>query len=119
MSLKLLALVHWFNTVWPYVLGTMVAFFFVLLKGLPILHEWFNVFLLGWNTKKLGLSNKLQDDQQLALVDDDRTQKSPVENHGHPRMRGKAIKRNSWLVKIGIMNFCIGFVALLVWFFGR
>jgi hypothetical protein len=111
MSVKLLALVHWFITLWPYVVGTIIALFFVLLKGLPVLHEWFSVFILGWNTKRLGLSNKLQDDPQLALIDDDGMQ--------HPRVRGKAINRKSWLVKIGIMNFCIGFVALIVWLFGR
>jgi hypothetical protein len=111
MSVKLLALVHWFFTLWPYVVGTIIALFFVLSKGLPVLHEWFSVFILGWNTKRLGLSNKLQDDPQLPLIDDDGRQ--------HPRVRGKAINRKSWLVKIGIMNFCIGFVALIVWLFGR
>jgi hypothetical protein len=113
MSVKLIALVHWLISVWPYAVGTIVALFFVLLKGLPVLHELFSVFIFGWRAKKL------EDDPQLAFVNDGRPEKSSVKKISQPQMRSSGINRNRWLIRIGIVNFCIGFVALVVWLFAR
>jgi hypothetical protein len=89
------------------------------LKGLPALDEWFSAFMSGWSGKKFGLSSKFRKDPQLALVDGDRSEKSPENKFGRTRARGNDINRNRWLIRIGIMNFCVGFVALIVWLFAR
>jgi hypothetical protein len=119
MSVKLLAWVHWLITVRPYAVGTIVAFLFVLLKGVPVLDEWFSAFMSGWSGKKLGLSSKLRKEPQLALVNGDRSEKSLENKLGRTRVGGDGINRNRWLIRIGVMNFCVGFVALIVWLFGR
>ena len=78
------SLVH--HADWPYVVrNDNRALLYMLLKGLPVLHEWFSVFMAMVGIRRgLASRTKLQDDPQLALIDDDGMQRPRVRGRGDP-----------------------------------
>lgn len=101
---------------WPYVLAMVVAFAFVVSKGLSFFREAWNIFLLKWNLKRLDL-NKLRVELASAAEHDLKEKSRFRENDElaseHP------VSRNRWLGRIGIANICVGFLLFILWLFRR
>jgi hypothetical protein len=121
MSVKFTYLLHWLGIRWTYVVATALAIFFVILKGFPILKEWFKFSVFKWNLKKLGLVAKLQVEPQLVTALESPPKKKPPFKRIDPQPLGpgKDALGNGWLVGIGIADVCVGFAVLIIWLFER
>jgi hypothetical protein len=122
MSAKFTYLLHCLSARWPYAAGTVIALFFIVLRGFPVLKGWLDLWMRKWNPNKIGLEiNKLQIEPQLVTDADDIARYDPERK----RLLAKTAQRlggdfgHDWLVVTGIVTGCVGFVVLLVVLFDR
>jgi hypothetical protein len=119
MSVKVTYLLHWFSARWQYAVATVLALFFVVLKGFPVLKGWFDSCIHKRHPRKLGL--RLQVEPQLVTDADNIAKHDPERN----RLLAKTARHvggeidNGWLVVVGIATTCVGFVVFLVFLFDR
>jgi hypothetical protein len=115
MSSKIMHLFELLSTHWPYALGTVLAIAFISWKAFSVLREQWGYFLLKWNLKRLDLIQLRTD---LATTEGDAKEKWQFKK-SDDSVRDTSVNRNRRLVKMIIVNLCVGFVVLIVWLFGR
>jgi hypothetical protein len=113
MSSKITYLFELLRTYWLYVPGIVLALAFIVWKAFSVLQEQ-GGFLLKWKLKRLDL---IQLRMELARADGDAKEKWQFKIDA--TVRDNSVNRNRRLVKMSIVNFCVGFVVLMVWLFGR
>ena len=117
MSVKVTYLLHWFSARWQYAVATVLALFFVVLKGFPVLKGWLDFCIRKRHAKTLGL--KLQVEPQLVTDSDD------IAKHKRNKLLTKAARQvggeidNGWLVVVGIATNCVGLLYCLSFLFDR
>ena len=95
----------------------MLALFFVVLKGFPVLKGWLDFCIRKRHAKTLGL--KLQVEPQLVTDSDD------IAKHKRNKLLTKAARQvggeidNGWLVVVGIATNCVGLLYCLSFLFDR
>jgi hypothetical protein len=115
MSSKITHLFELLSTHWPYALGTVFALAFISWKAFSVLQEQWGFFLLKWKLKRLDV---IQLRVEFARAEVDAKEKWQFKKTDES-VRDNAVNRNRRLVKMSIVNFCVGFVVLIVWLFGR
>jgi hypothetical protein len=114
MSPKITHLFELLSIHWPYALGIVLALAFISWKAFSALQEQWGFFLLKWKLKRLEL---IQLRLELATAEADAKEKRQLKLDDS--VRDHSFNRNRRLVKLSIVNFCVGFVVLMVWLFGR
>jgi hypothetical protein len=113
MLSKIMHLFELLRSHWLYALGTVFALTFLGWKAFSVLQER-GGFLLKWKLKRLDL---VQLRTELARAEGDAKEKWQFKINKSERENFAS--RNRRLVKLSILNFCVGFVVLMVWLFGR
>ena len=120
MLVKFTYLFHWLSIRWPYAVATILALFFIVLEGFPVLKRWFDR-----RTRRpiFGLEiNKLQVEPQLVTDADDIAKYDPERK----RLLTKTARHqvggeigHGWPIVIGIVTIFVGLGLLVVWFLER
>jgi hypothetical protein len=122
MSVKTAYLLHWLSARWPYAVATVLAFFFIVLQGLPVLRGWLNLSVRKGNPKKLGIEinklGKLQIEPQLVTDADDIAKYDPERKRllAKPAQQVGGEVGHDWLMIVGVAAACVGLVVLFVLF---
>jgi hypothetical protein len=122
MSVKVTYLFHWLSIRWPYAVATVLALFFIVLEGFPVLKGWFDRRTRKLGMPKIGLEiNNLQVEPQLVTDADDIAKYDPERK----RLLKKTVQQGGaeigygWPIVIGIGTIFVGLGLLIVWFLER
>jgi len=113
MSSKITYLFGLLSAYWLYVPGIVLALAFISWKAFSVLQEQ-GGFFLKWRLKRLEL---IQLRIELAGADGDAKEKWQFRID--ESVRDNSVNRNRRLVKLSIVNFCVGFVVLMLWLFRK
>src|SRR3981081_777320 len=120
MSLKLTYLFHWLSIRWPYAVATVLALFFVFLKGFPVLKGWFDRHTQKSDMPKIVLEiNRLQVEPQLVTDVDDIAKYDPERKRLLTKAAWQQVGReigHRWPIVFGIATIFAGSAVLFFWF---
>jgi hypothetical protein len=113
MSSKITHLFELLRAYWLYAPGIVLALAFISWKAFSVLQEHWGFSWLKWNLKRLEL---IQLRVELARAEGEIKEKWQFKIDA--TVRDNSVNRNRRLVKMSIVNLCVGVVVLIVWLFG-